>query len=72
MEVGKTVLYHISSVIRWSLFFQNNPKNVDPSYKMDLDLRDCSGRVKHIIAKFHKTDLVICSHCRERKTLFYS
>ena len=26
--------------------FQNNPKNLDPSYKMDLDLWDCLGRVK--------------------------
>ena len=32
--------YHISSVIRQRLFsFQNNPQNLDPSYKMDLDLR---------------------------------
>ena len=30
--------------------FQNIPK-----YKMDLDLWDCLGRVKHIIAKVHKT-----------------
>ena len=34
---------------------------------MDLDLWDFSGRVK-LIAKFHRTDLVICSHSRERKT----
>ena len=27
---------------------------------------------KTIIAKFHKTDLVICSHSREGKTLSYS
>ena len=26
--------------------FQNNLKNLDPSYKMDLDLLDCLGRVK--------------------------
>ena len=26
--------------------FQNNPKNLDPTYKMDLNLRDCLGRVK--------------------------
>ena len=26
--------------------FQNNPKNLDPSYKMDLDLLDSLGRVK--------------------------
>ena len=39
--------YRISSVIRWSLFsFQNNPKGLDPSYKTDLDLSDCLGRVK--------------------------
>ena len=26
--------------------FQNNPKDLDPSYKMDLDLWDCLGKVK--------------------------
>ena len=26
--------------------FQNNPKDLDPSCKMDLDLWDCLGRVK--------------------------
>ena len=29
--------------------FQNNPKNLDPSYKMDLDLWDCLGWVKLIL-----------------------
>ena len=29
--------------------FQNNPKDLDPSYKMDLDLWDCSGRVKLVL-----------------------
>ena len=29
--------------------FQNNPKNLDPSYKMDLDLWDCLGRVKPVL-----------------------
>ena len=38
---------------------------------MDLDLLDCLGRVK-LVAKFHWTDLVICSHSREWKTLVYS
>ena len=28
---------------------QNNPKNLDPSYKMDLDLWDCLGRVKLVL-----------------------
>ena len=47
-------------------FFQNNPKNLDPSYKMDLDLWDLIRKGKtRIIAKFHRTDLVICSHSRE-------
>ena len=50
--------------------FHNNSKNLNPSYKMDLDLWDCIGRVK--LAKFHTTDLVICSHSRESKTLSYS
>ena len=34
--------YHISLVISQTFFFfQNNPKDLDPSYKMDLDLCDC-------------------------------
>ena len=44
--------------------FQNK---LDPSYKIDLDLLDCLGRVKLIIAKFLWTDLVICSNSREGK-----
>ena len=31
----------ISLFIRQSFSFQNNPKNPDPSYKMDLYLWDC-------------------------------
>ena len=46
--------------------FQNNSKGLDPSYKTDLDLWDCFGRVKLvlIIAIF---GLDISSHSRERK-----
>ena len=29
--------------------YQNNPKNLDPSYKTDLDLWDCLGRVKLVL-----------------------
>ena len=29
--------------------FQNNPKNLDPSYKMDLDLWDSLGKVKLVL-----------------------
>ena len=29
--------------------FQNNPKDLDPSYKMDLDLWDCLGRIKLVL-----------------------
>ena len=42
--------YHISSLIRRHFFsFQNNPKNLDLSYQMDLDLWDCLGRVKPVL-----------------------
>ena len=43
--------YRISAVIRQSFFFsfQNSPINLDPSYKMDLDLWDCLGRVKLVL-----------------------
>ena len=40
--------------------FQTNPENLDLSYK------------PHIIAKFHRTDLVICSYSGEGKTQSYS
>ena len=29
--------------------FQNNPKDLDPSCMMDLDLWDCLGRVKLVL-----------------------
>ena len=32
-----------------NFFFQNNPKNLDLSYKTDLDLWDCLGRVKLVL-----------------------
>ena len=51
--------------------FLNNPKNLDPSYKMDLGLWDCLGRVK-LITKFHRCCYVICSHSSEGKPPSYS
>ena len=32
-------------------FFQNKPKDLDPSYKTDLDLWDCLGRVNWYYSK---------------------
>ena len=29
--------------------FQNNLKNLDPSYEMDLELWDCLGRIKLVL-----------------------
>ena len=34
---------------RFFFHFQNNPKDLDPSFKMDLDLWDCFGRVKLVL-----------------------
>ena len=51
-----------------AFFFQNNTKYLDLSYKTDLDLWDCLGKVK-LIAKFNRTDLVICNHSTKGKTL---
>ena len=57
-----------------SFSFQNNPKSLDLSFQTDLDFSDCFktdclktdldfwdyfGRKMRIIAKFHRTDLVI-------------
>ena len=46
--------------------FQSNAKNLDPSYKMDLDLWDRLGKVK-LVAKFQSTDLVNSSLILERE-----
>ena len=43
-------VYRISSVIKRSFFsFQNNPRDLDPSCKMDLDLWDRLGREKLVL-----------------------
>ena len=34
--------------------FLNNPKDLDPSYKMDLDLWDCLGRVNLVLQQISK------------------
>ena len=43
------VKYRISSVILEFFFFQNNPKDLDPSCKMDLDFLDCLRRVNLVL-----------------------
>ena len=49
MYLSNAGQYHIFSVIRKSFISSKiNPKNLDPSYKMDLDFWDCLGRVKHV------------------------
>ena len=65
--------YHISSAIRQFFFpFQNNSKNLDPSYKTDLDLWDYLRRLNGIIAQIYRTDIVTCSHSTGAKTPSYS
>ena len=38
----------IKAIFGTKLLFANNPNNLDPSYKMDLDFWDCFGREKSI------------------------
>ena len=57
--------------------FQNNLKNLDPSYKKGGFSFVCMwvGVKKgkpHLIAEFHKTDVDILDHSGNRKTAFYS
>ena len=49
-KIGLTVYSCLtfSLAIRQFFSFQNNPKNLDLSYKTDLDLWDCFGKVKLI------------------------
>ena len=65
-------MYRISSLIRQSFFLPNNHKDLDPSYKMDLDLWDCLGRVKLIFQQnLHRTNLIIYTHSKEGNTPSY-
>ena len=65
-------MYRISLVVRQSFSFQKNPKNLDLSYKMDIDLLRLFWKSKaRIIAKFQRTDLVFCSHSRQGKNLSF-
>ena len=66
-------LYRISSVERQSFSLPKQTKDLDVSFKMDLNLWDCFGwKETHSKAKFCRTDLVICSHSREGKPPSYS
>ena len=61
MIQDKYIFYSISSVIRRSFFPSKTiPKNLDPSYKMDLDLENGLGRVKCVLLqKTHGIDLYL-------------
>ena len=69
-----SLLYFLGYKIEF-FSFQNNPGNVDPSDKMDLDHCNCLGRVK-LVLKQNFIGLiqlfVVSSHSREGKTLSYS
>ena len=45
---------------------QNNPKNLDLFYKMDIDFWDCLRRRPHLNAEFNETDLDIWGHSRDK------
>ena len=47
------------------LIFQNNPKNLDPSYDGSRSLGMFRKVKTPILAKFHRTDSVICCNSRE-------
>ena len=67
-------IYHISSAIRQSSVLL--PKQSQKSRSILKDGSRPLGMFKKgkicITAKFHRTDLVICSYSRERKTPPYS
>ena len=48
MEIQANEIPYVFGYKREFVSFQNNPKNLDPSYKMDIDLWDCLGKVKLI------------------------
>ena len=47
--LGSSQSVHILYFFRVFFSLQNNPKKLDSSYKMDLDLWDCLRRVKLVL-----------------------
>ena len=45
--------------------FLNNPKDLDPSYKMDLDLWDCLGRKKTLSYNQRNTVVIMMINAYE-------
>ena len=44
-----TLLYFFGFKTEFFFSFRNNPKNIDPSYKMALDLWNCLGSIKLVL-----------------------
>ena len=55
----RKMLYHTSSIISPSYSSKNNLKNLDPSYKTDLDFWVCMEDKPYLKVDFHKTDIDI-------------
>ena len=68
LQIGADVsdVYCTSLVTRWSFFLPKQYQNLDPSYNNRFLGLFWKSKT-HILAKFHKTDLVICSDSRERE-----
>ena len=43
----RDLLGHLLHIVTFLVSFQSNPKDLD-IYKIDIDLRDCLGRVKKV------------------------
>ena len=48
-DISENILPYFFAYKTVFFSFQNNPKNLDSSYKTDLDLWDCLGRVKPVL-----------------------
>ena len=72
MTFYATLPYFSAYITVFYFLSKNNPNNLAPSCKTDLDLRLFRKENTHIIAKFYWTRLVIISNSREKKTPSYS
>ena len=53
VQITKSVLWNFAII--WILPFLNNPKDLDPSYRMDLDFWDCFGRKRNLSSHWRNT-----------------
>ena len=68
--MNQRITISVNLAIRWGCLFQNSPKNLDPSFKMDLELWECFRRENNHknLDLSYKMTLGLWLHCLTSQT----